>query len=278
MRTSSSFYSKYLRGNAYRTLLVPIALVIVCLFIYFGKLENNIFGDLRKYSTNVVYNITSIISTPANIIKDGFASVYNLQNIYQENQKYKNMQLLDSASFQEMVSMKLKIAQYEELLNVSKDIEFNYATLRIIGDFSNNYNSSLLLNAGENDDVAVDMPVLGLNGTIGRISKVHKNISRVMLINNINSRIPVSISEKGFQGILIGQGPKNPTIEYIDNIEYISIGDLVTTSGRGGLFPPYQLVGQVINKYDNRIEVEIFEDISSLTHVKLLDYKLDNDN
>ena len=81
-------------------------------------------------------------------------------------------------------------------------------------------------------DLEVDMPVSGSDGIIGRISHVSESLSRVLLISNINSRIPVIISEDGYHGMLIGQGRENPTIVFVEHIEKISIGDLVTTSGK----------------------------------------------
>ena len=220
--------------------------------------------------------MTAIVSSPINLIKNGLIGINDIQNIYKENQKFKEMQLLDSASFQEMVSMKLKIAQYEKLLNSSSDIEFDFRTSRIVADFSDNFNSTLVINAGKKENVEVDMPVLGSDGIIGRISNVSASLSRVLLLNNINSRIPVVISDDGYHGILVGQGRENPIIEFVENIEKISIGDLVTTSGKGGIFPPFQLVGQVIGKRSNEIEISIFEDITSLSHVKLLNYQIKN--
>ena len=118
------------------------------------------------------------------------------------------------------------------------------------------------------------MPVSGSNGIIGRISHVSENLSRVLLLSNINSRIPVIISDDGYHGMLIGQGRENPTVQFVEHIEKISIGDLVTTSGKGGIFPPFQMIGQVVSKKSNEIEISIFENISSLSHVKLLNYKL----
>ena len=279
MRTSRNFYSRYVNKNSYVSILIPIGLIIFSLIFYFGRFDNsNLSNELRAKSINAVYSITSIVSSPINLIKNGLESIYEIQNIYEENQRFKEMQLLDSASFQEMVSMKLKIAQYESLLNASDDIEYDFRTSRIVGDFSNNFNSTLIVNSGKEENIEVDMPVSGSNGIIGRISHVGERLSRVLLINNINSRIPVIISEDGYHGMLVGQGRENPTVEYVEHIEKISIGDLVTTSGKGGIFPPFQLIGQVVRKKSNEIEISIFENIATLSHVKLLNYKLIKEN
>ena len=279
MRTSRNFYSRYVNKNSYVSILIPIGLIIFSLIFYFGRFDNsNLSNELRAKSINTVYSITSIVSSPINLIKNGLESIYEIRNIYEENQRFKEMQLLDSASFQEMVSMKLKIAQYESLLNASDDIEYDFVTSRIVGDFSNNFNGTLIVNSGKEENIKLDMPVSGSNGIIGRISHVGDSLSRVLLISNINSRIPVIISEDGYHGMLIGQGRENPTIEYVEHIEKISIGDLVTTSGKGGIFPPFQLIGQVVGKKSNEIEISIFENIATLSHVKLLNYKLIKEN
>ena len=279
MRTSRNFYTRYVNKNSYVAVLIPISLIIFSLIFYFGRFDNTIFvNELRAKSVNAVYSITSFISSPVSLIKNGLVNIYEIKNIYEENQKFKDMQLIDSASFQEMVSLKLKIAQYEKLLNASRDIEFDFRTSRIVGDFSKNFNGTLIINSGQNENIEVDMPVSGSDGIIGRISHVSENLSRVLLLSNINSRIPVIISDDGYHGILVGQGRENPTIKFAENIEKISIGDLVTTSGKGGIFPPFQLVGQVVGKKSNEIEISIFEDIRSLSHVKLLNYKIKNES
>ncbi len=279
MRTSRNFYSRYINKNSYVATLIPLCLIVFSLFLYFGRFDNSIFfKEIRAKSVNSVYLITSTVSSPISLIKNGLVSIYEIQNVYEENQKFKDMQLLDSASFQEMVSMKLKIAQYEKLLNASSDIEFDFITSRIVGDFSNNFNSTLIINAGKEVNVELDMPVSGSNAIIGRISHVSENLARVLLLSNVNSRIPVILSDKGYDGILIGQGRENPTVKFIEDIEKISIGDLVTTSGKGGIFPPFQLIGQVVGKKINEIEISLFEDIPSLSHVKLLNYKLENES
>ena len=279
MRTSRNFYSRYVNKNNYAATLIPLILILFSLIFYFGRFDNStFFYEIRAKSINSVRLITSIVSSPVSLIQDGLESIYGIQNVYEENKKFKEMQLLDSASFQEMVSMKLKIAQYEKLLNTSNDIKFDFITSRIVGDFSNNFNGTLIINAGKKENIELDMPVSGSSAIIGRISHVSENLSRVLLLSNVNSRIPVIISDKGYNGILIGQGRENPIVKFIEDIEKISIGDLVTTSGKGGIFPPFQLIGQVIGKKTNEIEINLFEDISSLSHVKLLNYKLESES
>ena len=279
MRTSRNFYSRYVKKNSFVAILVPFGLIIFSLIFYFGRFDNSfILNELRSKSVNAVYSVTAIVSSPISLIKKGIVRINDIQNVYEENQKFKDMQLLDSSSFQEIVSMKLKIAQYEKLLNAYTDIEFDFRTSRIVADFSNNFNSTLVINTGKKNNVEVDMPVSGPSGIIGRVSDVSENLSRVLLLNNVNSRIPVLISDDGYHGILIGQGRENPSIEFIENIEKISIGDLVTTSGKGGIFPPFQLVGQVVGKKSSKIEISIFEDITSLSHVRLINYKFKNES
>ena len=275
MRTSRNFYLRYVNKNSYTATLIPIGLIIFSLVFYFVRFDDSIFlNELRAKSVNTVYSITSLVSSPISLIKNGLVSLYEIQNVYEENRRFKDMQLLESTSFQEIISMKLKIAQYEKILNASKDIEFDFRTSRIVGDYSKNFNGTLIINTGNKENVEADMPVSGPNGIIGRISHVSENLSRVLLLSNINSRIPVIISEDAYHGILVGQGRENPTVEFTENIEKVAIGDLVTTSGKGGVFPPFQLVGQVIGKKANKLEVSVFEDITSLSHVKLLNYKL----
>ena len=279
MRTSRNFYSRYVNKNSYAATLIPLILIVFSLIFYFGRFDNSIFlNEIRAKSINSIHLITSIVSSPVSLIKDGLVSIYEIQNVYKENKKFKEMQLLDSSNFQEMVSMKLKIAQYEKLLNVSSEIQFDFITSRIVGDFSNNFNGTLIINAGKEENVKADMPVSGSSAVIGRVSHVSENLSRVLLLSNVNSRIPVIVSDEGYDGILIGQGRENPTVRFIEDIEKISIGDLVTTSGKGGIFPPFQLIGQVVGKKNNEIEINLFEDITSLSHVKLLNYKLENES
>ena len=142
----------------------------------------------------------------------------------------------------------------------------------MISKISNNYLNSITVTSGEMNGIKPGMPILGLKGLVGFVDQVRKNTSVAILLSNISSRIPVSISNNSYQAIMIGQGFKNPKIVFAKDRELISVGDTISTSGRGGIFPPFILIGQVSSITDNNIEVKLFEDIEKLTHVRILEY------
>ena len=271
-----SRYSRFKNLVSPHLLSISVAglFLILSVVLLLSRFNDTYIGTtIKLFSSNIIYSISSTVSSPVRLINEGVANIKSLGNLYEDLKKYKQDQILDSASFQEMMALKLKIAQYENLLNISKETEYSFITSRIVADFSNKYFSTILVNSGSKNGINIDMPVTGPDGVVGRVIEVNNKIARILLITNINSRVPVNISENAFQGILVGQGQRNPLIQYSKNLESILIGDLVTTSGKGGVFPPYLLIGQVIGKTGTSLEVEIFEDINSLTHVRLLDYK-----
>ena len=98
------------------------------------------------------------------------------------------------------------------------------------------------------------------------------------MLNDISSRVPVSISSSEIQGILIGQNLKRPKINYAKNLNDINVGDLVVTSGKGGIFPSNLLVGSVaiLDKKNQHIEVDLFVNPKNLSRVRIINYQLDN--
>ena len=279
MRLSRNLRVQKILSPSSRVFILAIILFVISLILFLGRFElTQSAKNLRSYTTSISYSISSIVSTPSKLINSGIQSILDLKEIYNQLDEYNRNQLTDSVSFQEVVSMKLKISQYEDLLNLTADQEYDFITSRIVANFSNKFIGTILIKSDETEKLFIDMPAAGPNGILGRVSSLDNKVARVLLLNNINSRLPVSISEDAHQGIMIGQGQNNPIIEYVREYKKIKVGDLVTTSGKGGIFPPYLVVGQVTRIKGERIEVELIEDVSQLTHIILLNYKFNQDN
>ncbi len=273
MRTfRNSFFQSFL-GSQLRIIVFIIILILISILAIITQVdESKTLKSIRSSSINIVYFISSIVTSPIDLLGNGVSKINDIKNLYNDVEEYKKERLIESGSFQELVSLKLKIAEYERLLNLNKDLEYSFITSRVLADLSNRYFSSILINVGRRDGVFENMPITGPNGLLGKITDIDNSISRVMLATDVSSRIPVSVSDKSFQGILIGQNQKNPRIDFIKEFAQVAIGDLVTTSGKGGIFPPYIFVGQVVKKSEDYIEVELFEDIDTLTHVRLINF------
>ena len=279
MRLSRNLRVQKILSPSSRVFILAIILFVISLILFLGRFElTQSAKNLRSYTTSISYSISYIVSTPSKLINSGIQSILDLKEIYNQLDEYNRNQLTDSVSFQEVVSMKLKIAQYEDLLNLTADQEYDFITSRIVANFSNKFIGTILIKSDETEKLFIDMPAAGPNGILGRVTSLDNKVARVLLLNNINSRLPVSISEDAHQGIMIGQGQNNPIIEYVREYKNIKVGDLVTTSGKGGVFPPYLVVGQVKRIKGERIEVELIEDVSQLTHIILLNYKFYKDN
>ena len=273
MRTfKNSFFQNFL-GSQLRIIIFTSVLILISALLIITQVDKSkTFKSLRSSSINVVYFMSSLATSPIELLERGISKITEIRNLYNDVSQYKKERLIESGSFQELISLKLKIAEYERLLNINKDLEYSFVTSRVLADLSKKYFSSILVNVGSNEGIFENMPITGPNGLLGKIIGVDKTISRGMLATDVSSRIPVSVSDKSFQGILIGQNQKNPRIDFIKEFEQVIIGDLVTTSGKGGIFPPYIFIGQVVKKRKNYLEVELFEDIDSLTHVRLINF------
>mgnify|MGYP001376831072 FL=1 len=279
MRLSRNLRVQKILSPSSRVFILAIILFFISLILFLGRFElTQSAKNLRSYTTSISYSISNIVSTPSKLINSGIQSIVDLKEIYNQLDEYNRNQLTDSASFQEVVSMRLKISQYEDLLNLTADQEYDFITSRIVANFSNKFIGTILIKSDETEKLFIDMPAAGPDGILGRVSSLDNKVARVLLLNNINSRLPVSISEDAHQGIMIGQGQNNPIIEYVREYKNIKVGDLVTTSGKGGIFPPYLVVGKVVKTEGERIEVELIEDVSQLNHIILLNYKFSQNN
>ncbi len=273
MRTFRNSFFQNFFGSQLRIIIFTLILILVSSLFIVTKIDKSpIFKSIRSSSISIVYYISSVVVSPAKFVGDGVSKIIEIRSLYKDNEQYKKERLIESKSFQELVSLKLKIVEYERLLNLNEDLDYDFITSRVIADLSKKYFSSILVDVGKKDGVFENMPITGPNGLLGKITDVDQSISRGMLVTDVSSRIAVSISEESFQGILIGQNQRNPRIDFVKEFSQVIIGDLVTTSGKGGIFPSYIFVGQIVKKEKDYLEVELFEDIDSLTHIRLLNF------
>lgn len=267
---NSFFYS--LSSRSKRLLLIIILFFASVLLFISNYNETESAKRIRAISSQYSYLLSSTLTTPINMLMNGYDKIDDIKKVYLENERLKGNQLAESISFQEIISMKLKLEKYESLLNLFDENDYSFSTARVISNISNNYINTIIVKSGSKNGIKTGMPIIGLKGLVGFIDEVRNNTSVGILLTNINSRIPVSISKNSYQAIMMGQDFNRPKIIFAKEKRLIKVGDLVSTSGKGGIYPPYILVGKIINIEEDNVEVQLFEDIDSLSHVRLIGF------
>ena len=179
------------------------------------------------------------LSTPPPIALRGFITVYrdNLR-LAEENERLLGWQ---------QVALRLS-AENAELRDLSKLVSepaISFVTARVIADSGGAYARSVMVNAGRDNGVARGQAAMTGEGLVGRVAEVGSRAARVLLITDLNSRVPVVVDGTRQRAILAGDNSARPSLRYVDAGGTIRIGDRIVTSGQGGVFPPGLPVGVV---------------------------------
>ena len=278
MRSLENNSFRFIKDNFLRTTIITVVLIILSLSLIYFDTTRKPFSDTRATIRDLILTIASTIASPAVLIEEGLYSIREINNLYDELKDYKEEQSLSSDIFQELSVLRQKVEIYENDLNFIKDNEFKSITVEIFADSSNRYFSSILLKAGKSSGVSENNTIVSSRGLVGRVTEIGNKVSRGLLLSDISSRVPVSISSSEIQGILIGQNLNRPKINYIKNLNDIKVGDLVVTSGKGGIFPSNLVVGSVaiLDKKNQHIEVDLIVNPKTLSRVRIINYQIEN--
>ena len=208
------------------------------------------------------------------------APVTGLVNLVQDFQSYQQLAQQNDELRRELQQMKawkeaaLQLGQENakllDLNNVRLDPELTYVTGVVMTDSGSPFRQSVLLNVGGRDGIVDGWPTMDGIGLVGRIAGVGQRTSRVLLLTDTSSRIPITIQPSGQQAILAGDNTLNPQIEFLEDPDQVRPGDRVVTSGDGGVFPADLQVGQVALGNDQRLRVRLSADYERLKFLRVL--------
>ena len=150
------------------------------------------------------------------------------------------------------------------------DPRLTHVTGVVLADSGSPFRQSVLLNVGARDGIRDGWATMDGIGFVGRIAGVGERSSRVILVTDSNSRIPVTIQPSGQQAILSGDNSSAPPLDFIEDTDAVQPGDRVVTSGDDGVLPAGLLVGQVVLTADKRLRVILAADYQRLEFLRVL--------
>jgi rod shape-determining protein MreC len=150
----------------------------------------------------------------------------------------------------------------------------SYVTARVVADAGGVYARAVLLAVGPNHSVVKGQIALDERGLVGRVTEVGERTARVLLITDLNSRIPVILENSRARAILVGTNGQRPRLMYWSEGSVPAEGERVVTSAEANSFPANLPIGTVHYSVNNVPEVEPSAQLDKLEIVRLFDYGL----
>ena len=248
-----------------------IALLIFSIFIIvLGKFNFTAINYLKLGIKEVVFRTSFIVSLPEKYISYSFYAIKEHIEFYKDyNLKKEELEKLKSekynANFLEAENNRLKKV-LEDMSSSSKEL-----IAKVIIDKQSPFLRSIIINKGSKNKIKKGMAVLSDSYLIGKVVEVNFMTSRVLLLSDLNSKIPVTIEPGGIQSILSGNGAKAGIIQYTKDKLPLDGESVLYTSGTGGLLKSGIPIGN-INHNEKQNYVNFFVDFSQLRFVRILNY------
>jgi rod shape-determining protein MreC len=252
-----------------------VALVVAAFaLMLLGKADTILVERARSIVVDAMAPVIRALSQPAGAISEITENVRDLANLRAENARLRedNEQLL---RWRDMARrLEAENAELQALTDYVPLPDSRSFTIRVMGDTGGAFAHGVLIAAGGQANVRKGMAVLSGDGLVGRVAQVGRKASRVVLITDITSRVPVVIENARTRAILAGNNTEKPRLIYVPAGARVSPGDRVVTSGHAGALPPGIPVGVVSSVDDTVIRVQPFMDRDRLEIVRLVDYGL----
>ena len=255
------------RGTKQRFSLFVLTILSI-LLIFAESIDTKPLNKVRSVIKDLVYRSAIVASLPLKSISNSSAYIKNHISLYgdydkliKENEKLKND--ISKKDF-----LELENSQLRKLINEQVESKSNLVSARVMLDEQSPYLNSFVINIGSNKNIKNGMAVLDGKNFIGRVVDVNFFSSRVLLISDLNSKIPVISEPSGNHAILSGHGTEEPTLIYLPENHGIQNEDKIYTSGKEGIFKPGIPIGSSKIEKD-KIKVLLFSDLSQITFVNV---------
>ncbi|MCQ2734324.1 MAG: rod shape-determining protein MreC [Alphaproteobacteria bacterium] len=259
-----------------RRSFVVILFIASFLFILISKVDGVVVETAHGLVMDATGPIMQVVEFPSRIIHRVYTYFYDIGRIYTDNRELReeNKQMLILQN--KVRTLEVENQLLSRLLNYTPPEDATFISAKIIAESGDNFTHMLLVYIGD-EPVKKGQIVLGNESVIGRVDKVSGHYAKVILVTDINSKIPVVVERTRARGILAGDNTVAPTLLFTRETADIQEGDVVVTSGVGGMFPAGLPIGFISSISGREISVETMADISRVEYVRIVDYGLSNE-
>ncbi|MEM7295579.1 MAG: rod shape-determining protein MreC [Pseudomonadota bacterium] len=268
MAASSQSDESY--GGPLRRLLFGLTVLALLGLFLLWRIDSPRVERLRADVTDAVVPKFTWLMAPLNAMSNMASDFESYVRLYEQNQELRRELQQMKAWREAALQLEQENARLLDLNRVRLDPKLTHLTGLVLADSGSPFRQSILLNVGARDGVHDGWATMDGIGLVGRISGVGETTSRVILLSDATSRIPVIIQPSGQRAMLVGDNTIRPLLELIEDRDQVRPGDRVVTSGDGALFPPDLLIGEVAASPDRRLRVRLLADYERLKFLRVI--------
>ncbi len=248
-------------------------IAIFCLMMLFSqRSENGLAQSVRATLVDGLVPVLDVLSTPVAAWNSATQSVADMMSVYEENQQLKaeNQKLVQWYST--AIKLQSENDSLKELTHYQPKQANSYVTAKVVGDIGNILSQRVLINAGTDQGVQKHQAVMNESGLIGRVMSAGKTSAEILLMTDVNSRLPVVSESTGLRSILAGNHTELPHLAFSASRKSPKLGEVVTTAADGDLFAAGIPVGKIFSQEDGKSYIRPFVDLERIRYVQVVDF------
>lgn len=213
--------------------------------VAFSKASPERMQGLTTVVQDLTVPVLNLLSRPVDTAVNAAEGVRHYFAVHAENERLRQENLMLRKWYHSAVALDEENRSLRQLVNMRQHGGVNFITTRIVAENSGPFGRGALLFAGASDGLVKGMGVASHEGLVGRVMNTGNHSARVLLVTDINSRIPVISQQSRERSILAGNNTEKAGLIYTPEKSMLEVGELVLTSGDDGLLPPGVPVGRV---------------------------------
>lgn len=253
-----------------RRVLVGITVLCLLALFLFWRIDSPRAERLRADLVDAIVPSFEWALVPVTKASAMLGNFQSYARIHEQNRELRRELQQMKAWKEAALQLEQENAKLLDLNKVRLDPALTFITGVVLADSGSPFRKSVLLNIGARDGIVDGWAATDGLGLVGRISGVGRTSSRVILLSDSNSRVPVTIQPSGQKAILAGDNTRLPPLDFIESREAVRPGDRVVTSGDGGVLPAGLLVGQAVEASDGQLRVRLAADYERLEFLRVL--------
>jgi rod shape-determining protein MreC len=236
----------YRRARSTRLLVIGLVMVsLVTITLDFRGGDAGPLAGLGRTALGVIGPLQEAVSNVFRPVTDFIQGVTRIGSLRAENQRLQEELVVISRQLQEVTKLRAENEELSKLFGLTERLQIVTIGAEVIGESVSNFEYSVFINKGADDGLVPDMPVVGPEGLLGKVVRVSSSSSSVLLIIDPDFAVGVRLAASGETGVLVGRREHDLLLDLVDSDTTVRPGELVETSGLGGVFPAGIPVGVV---------------------------------